>query len=262
MPRRRRFVVRGGRRGEEEKWISYADLLSAVLLIFALFIILILLNQKFEDPDPDAQVDVAQEQRIAVLEQTIEETRKGIEETVAVKTELVEELTEEFKDSELNLEVDPLTGAIRLPGSVLFSTDSSVISPEGRAFLEKFIPQYIAILMSDPFRENIEQIIIEGHTDQDGAYLYNLQLSQSRAFAVVETILGDSFPSVAHRETLQTILTANGRSFAIPIQSSDGSVNAGESRRVEFKFRMTDGKLLEQLQKIMEESKLPVTTEN
>lgn len=262
MPRRRRFVVRGGRRGEEEKWISYADLLSAVLLIFALFIILILLNQKFDDPEPDDLIVVAQEQRIAELEQTVAATRKGIEDTVAVKTELVQELTEEFQDSAQGLEVDPLTGAIRLPGSVLFGTDSSVVTPAGRAYLEKFIPQYIAILMADPFRENIEQVIVEGHTDQDGDYLYNLELSQSRAFSVVETILSDTFPSVSHREQLQTIITANGRSFAIPIVNSDGSANPEESRRVEFKFRMKDGKLLEQLQKIMEESELPVVTEN
>ncbi|WP_144530125.1 OmpA family protein, partial [Peribacillus simplex] len=82
-------------------------------------------------------------------------------------------------------EVDPQTGAIRFSGGVFFESNSSEVSPTGREYLEEFIPQYINILLSDRFRDEISQIIVEGHTDTAGGYLYNLQLSQDRALSVV-----------------------------------------------------------------------------
>jgi len=61
------------------------------------------------------------------------------------------------------IEIDQQAGAIRFPGSVLFSTNSSEIAPKGKEFLNAFIPKYLDILLQERFRSEISSIIIEGH---------------------------------------------------------------------------------------------------
>jgi len=55
------------------------------------------------------------------------------------------------------------------------------------------------------------------------------------------------------KEMLQSILTANGRSFADPVYRSDGvTVDKEASRRVVFKFRMKDSDMIDQMSAILE----------
>ncbi|GGK31621.1 membrane protein [Caldalkalibacillus thermarum] len=210
-------------------WMSYSDLMSALLLMFALFLMVSILNNQL----------------------AIEEKDRMIEEMIGVKTRIIEELVSAFEDSDLEMEVDQQTGAIRFSGGVFFETNSSAISETGREYLEKFIPKYIDILLSPQFRENIAQIIVEGHTDTAGGYLYNLQLSQNRALSVVQEIFKDDFPKFDYQEELKTVITANGRSFSVPIVDEKGKIVADQSRRVEFKFRLKDEELIEQIQELV-----------
>ena len=50
---------------------------------------------------------------------------------------------------------------------------------------------------------------------------------------------------------LQSIVTANGRSYSNPIYNDDGTVNMDASRRVEFKFRLKDEEMVEEMIKIL-----------
>jgi chemotaxis protein MotB len=134
---------------------------------------------------------------------------------------------------------------------VFFDKNSSTVSAKGVDYLEDFIPKYIEILMSDQFRDEIAQIIVEGHTDSDGGYLYNLQLSQDRALAVAQQVFAPNFPKFKYQEELKTVITANGRSFSVPILDKNGEMDPDKSRRVEFKFRLKDEQLLEKLQGMM-----------
>ena len=74
------------------------------------------------------------------------------------------------------------------------------------------------MLLSDEFRSYVAEIIIEGHTDSNGTYLHNLQLSQERALSVANYVLGDSFMSdtlglnASAKKTLLGLVTASGRS--------------------------------------------------
>ncbi|WP_180968432.1 OmpA family protein [Paenibacillus sp. FSL W8-1187] len=185
-------------------------------------------------------------------EAAIEEKNQLIEEIVGVKSKIIQELLQAFQDSDLNLEVDKQTGAIRFSGGVFFDRKSSAVSESGRQYLEQFIPKYNAILLSDRFRDQISQIIVEGHTDTDGGYLYNLQLSQDRALSVVQQVFAPDFPTFKYQDSLKNVITANGRSFSVPIRNEDGSINLDKSRRVEFKFRLKDEQLLDRLQGLMD----------
>ena len=102
---------------EEEKesiWVSYTDLMSGLVIIFALVLMVAIF--KMHSAYEEAQVAVEEKQA------AIEEQRKMIEEVVGVKSEIIAQLVKAFQDSNLNLDVDPQTGAIRFSGGVFFSS--------------------------------------------------------------------------------------------------------------------------------------------
>ena len=50
---------------------------------------------------------------------------------------------------------------------------------------------------------------------------------------------------------LQELLTAKGRSFSDPIYKADGTVDMDASRRVEFKFRLKDSEMIQEMDRIL-----------
>lgn len=240
---------------EEEKespWVSYTDLMSALLIIFALVIMITMYDTQNAY---EQQQEAIQQTTDAIKEkeEAIDQKNKMIEEVIGVKSQIIQELVKAFSDSKLELQVDQQTGAIRFSGGVFFDKKSSTVSMKGTEYLEDFIPQYINILLSDRFRDEISQIIVEGHTDTDGGYMYNLKLSQDRALSVVQQVFAPEFPKFSYQEELKTVITANGRSFSVPILDDSGVIDLDKSRRVEFKFRLKDDLLLDKLQGLMTE---------
>lgn len=234
---------------EEEKdsfWVSYTDLMSGLLVIFALVLMVAMFNMQSTYEESKAV--------IAEKEEALEKQNEMIEEIVGVKSDIIHELVKAFKDSNLNMEVDQQTGAIRFSGGVFFEKNSSEVSPTGEQYLEQFIPVYIGILLSDQFRNEVSQIVVEGHTDAEGGYLFNLKLSQDRTLSVVQKISDPEFPNFVHREELTSVITANGRAFSVPIYNNDGMIDSDKSRRVEFKFRLKDDEVLDKIQDMVTEN--------
>ena len=58
--------------------------------------------------------------------------------------------------------------------------------------------------------------------------------------------------SSAEKAVLQSIITANGRSYSDPVYAADGTVDKEASRRVVFKFRMKDSEMIDQMSEILE----------
>ena len=82
----------------------------------------------------------------------------------------------------------------------------------------------------------------------------NLRLSQNRALAVASYVLDDGYGAITRKQKrhLRTVVTANGRSFSDPVLDENGNENMDASRRVVFKFRLTDEQMIEQLKSILE----------
>jgi outer membrane protein OmpA-like peptidoglycan-associated protein len=236
---------------KESFWVSYTDLMSALLIIFALVIMITMHdNQSAYERQKEVMDQAAQD--IKQKEDIIKQKNQLIEEVIGVKSRIIQELVKAFKDSKLDLQVDQQTGAIRFSGGVFYDKKSSTVSEQGEQYLIQFIPQYINILLSKQFSDEIAQIIVEGHTDTDGSYLYNLKLSQDRALSVVQKVFDPAFPKFKHQEELKKVITANGRSFSVPVLDNSGKIDLEKSRRVEFKFRLKDEQLLEKLQGLMQ----------
>ena len=202
-----------------------------------------------------SQLDEQQSQ-IATQQSQLEQQQRQIEDLVGVRTQIISDLSTALREAEISATVDPTSGAIALASDVLFATGESQLSSEGRARIDAFLPVYLDVLFSDEYRDYVSEIIIEGHTDSVGSYIDNLLLSQQRAYNVASYVLADDYSHISDstREHLRQVATANGRSFSDLIYNEDGTENRSASRRVVFKFRLTDEQMVSQLQSILEGS--------
>lgn len=181
----------------------------------------------------------------------MDQQQKRLDDLVGVRTQIVRELTDALTAAELKARVDANTGDIMLESAVFFDVGKNAIKEGGRQFLERFIPVYLGVLLQPEYEDYLGEIIIEGHTDTQGTYLVNLELSQERALSVATYCL--EMPQLTERQLskLRDILTAKGRSYSDPIFNPDGSINMDASRRVEFKFRMKDSEMIDEIRQIL-----------
>lgn len=245
-------------------WQSYSDLMAALLLMFVLVMSVILLdsmnfyNKKTIEEENSRKKFEEQQLLLDEKNKAIEEQQKQIDRLIGIKEEIIKELSETFETSDLVITVDQETGSIVFDSNVLFDTDSYQLSPEGEKFLGEFVPLYFNSLLTGEHKQFISEIIIEGHTDTNGSYMYNLELSQKRAFSVCEYCLEKIdlklLDSELQIDNIRKILTANGRSWSTPIYKDSLclEVDMNASRRVEFKFRLKDDEMITQMKDILE----------
>lgn len=200
------------------------------------------------------------EQQLDAYRDELQKKQGQLEQMVGVKAQIVQQLSSALRKSGIDVSVDEQTGAIALPSQMLFTTNSATLSDGGQKYLRRFLPVYLDVLLSDELRSYVAEIIIEGHTDSNGTYLHNLQLSQERALSVANYVLGDSFMSdtlglnASAKKTLLGLVTASGRSFSAPVLDANGDEDQNASRRVEIKFRLKDDETIaatEELLKLM-----------
>ena len=196
----------------------------------------------------------AQQSQIAEQQSQLQLQQQQIEDLVGVRTQSISDLTRALREANISATVDPTSGAIALASDVLFATGESQLTDEGRSRIDAFLPVYLDVLFSEEYRGYVSEIIIEGHTDSVGSYISNLLLSQQRAYNVASYVLADGYPYISEetRAHLRQVTTANGRSESDLIYDADGTENQSASRRVVFKFRLTDEQMVAQLQSILE----------
>lgn len=188
--------------------------------------------------------------------QELAATKSELQNIVGIRTDIIGALQSAFNNS--SMKVDAQTGSITFSSDVLFRYNSATLTAESKKTLQEIIPMYLDVLLQDQFRGYIAEIIIEGHTDTDGGYQSNMELSYERANAVADFCLNKrNGLSEEKIEQLQQILTVNGKSWSNPIYKKDSSGNATEevdmpsSRRVEIKFRLKEDEMIEKISGIL-----------
>lgn len=194
-------------------------------------------------------------QQAALDEKTalLKDQQEQIDQIIGVKADVIEALKKEFSKNNIDVNIDAQTGALTLQSNVLFNYDESDLSDAGKTALEQILPIYCKALLQDDYKDYLAEIIIDGYTDTDGDYSYNLQLSQQRSLAVAQYLLDiqGNFLSSDQSGDLQQFLTVNGHSMANPVLDADGNVDKDASRRVEIKFRLKDDEMIDELNQIM-----------
>ncbi len=158
-----------------------------------------------------------------------------------------EELVEKLKEADIDAEVDKLTGNVKISDLQLFELNSYTLTPQGKAYLDKFIPIYINTIYSkEILKDNITNIVVQGHTDshtfaglktEDEQFAKNMELSLLRANAVADYAFKTNFDK-KNSEKLRKMLVVEGKSFSEPILDENGKEDYAKSRRVEMKVRV------------------------
>lgn len=207
--------------------------------------------------EAEKQKDLVQEllKKSELRSQAIKEitaTFKGLQ------TGLYKKLEEEFKNDLPRWNATLMKDStIRFnEPDVLFRAGDATLQDKFIEILNDFFPRYEEILSSERFRNEIEEIRVEGHTssewqnasDRKLRYTENVKLSQARALSVIKYSI--SLINQKEKEDwLSKKIRANGLGFAKLIYN-EGLEDKDLSRRVEFRV-MT--KTREKIVKIIQE---------
>lgn len=219
-------------------WLSVSDLMTGLMVIF-LFVAIAYISR-------------------------VQKNQSVLTDYVETKNEMHQKLVQEFAADTVKWQMaigKDLTMKFKNP-TVLFATGSYELTPDFKAILDEFLPRYFNILLNDSLSNKIQEVRIEGHTDDvpipcydPDPYIANAMLSQQRALSVIRYFRNMPAyqrytPEQQHQ--LEFWLTANGLSYGKALDSdglytlqSGKPIDKSLSRRVEFRIVTTGDEVLE-----------------
>ncbi len=214
-------AIRRTRKEEDDEsyFISMADMMVGLLFIFLILVLYFAMAFR----QTTDQLSGANDARKHILET------------------LKERLDERFKPLGLTVTINPETGVLSLPNSILFATGQYSLSPQGKQAVG-IVARELALVLPcyadhrpgvklerrcKPSHHRIDAIFVEGHTDsvplnRAGIISDNLDLSTLRATHTFRQLVA-SAPEL-------NLLTNNAGSRPVPILSVSGY---GDQRLVE-----------------------------
>ncbi len=147
------------------------------------------------------------------------------------------------------INIDKKSGSLRLASNILFDKGSATLKDGAKSELKANFIEYVSALIGNRnISEHLDKIIIEGHSDSDGSYLYNLNLSQRRAYAVMNYLLTLDY---IKKHNIKEKLVASGRSYLDTIKVN-GVEDKDASRRIEVKFRLKNEDAMYEIERILD----------
>ena len=176
----------------------------------------------------------------------LQQQKAQIKGLTGIKIKVIAELKQSLGE---HVKIDAESGSLRLSSNILFTKGSATLKESSKKALKKLFINYIGALTSNRnIKDHLDRIVIEGHTDSDGSYLYNLDLSQKRAYAVMHYLLTLDFTK---KNNLKPLLVASGRSYQ-DIIMKDGVEDKAASRRIEIKFTLKNEDAMNEIEKILD----------
>ena len=204
--------------------LSTGDLMAGLLFIFILLLMGALLQ----------------------VQEKAEQDEEVVRRYDMIKTQLYIDLQDEFKE-DLKVWRATIDSSLCIrfqEPAMLFDNNEAILKPMFKDILNDFFPRYIQVLIRPEYKDNIVEIRIEGHTDSNGGYFHNMELSQNRTRSVLEYCFG--LMTEEQIEWAKSLITANGLSSSQPILVH-GVEDKSLSRRVEFRVRTNAEKQLEDI---------------
>ncbi len=200
-------------------WVTMADLLLGLAIIFITLFVLAMTG---------------------FSQQNIQQQK--------VQMEVSEKIGAELEKAKIDVDIDKMTGDLKISDVELFELGSWELSANGKKLLDKLAPIYINSIFADKELSNqIQYIIIQGHTDsqmyaglksKDEQFLKNMDLSLKRANSVAEYIFKTNYDK-KYADQFRKIVVVEGKSFNEPVLVN-GVENFDKSRRVELKLKVKD----------------------
>ena len=161
-----------------------------------------------------------------------------VQSVTATRDDILGELARAFQEADVDVQIDPRSGSIRLGDEILFAFNESALSDAGKEYLDRFVGVYASVVLGDAFADQIDGIEIGGHTDTAGSFEINQALSEQRAQAVYDYCMESTANGMddAQRAAFEQKAIVKGYSFSDPVFDDKGEINADASRRVEIRF--------------------------
>ena len=199
--------------GEKPFWISFADLMSALMVLFLLVMTVALL---------------AVTKPISEAEKKKAERREEIEQLLSK----IETATSQYP----GVSIDKTRKVIEFGNQAQFRYKESTLDAPQVLLLRKFVTDAVLKYTSDELGKKwFKQIIVEGFTDKQGSYLYNLNLSLDRSQRVLCALLEQrpDIPKILSDNELNQVRDL----FFVGGYSFNGSkLTDEESRRIELQL--------------------------
>jgi outer membrane protein OmpA-like peptidoglycan-associated protein len=203
--------------GEKPFWISFSDLMTALMVVFLLVMSVALLSVT---KDVTA-AQKAEAQRREDIKELLAELKKASERDVFSGVTVHDDLQNPYID---------------FGWLATFDLDRSYLTRGQATFLRAFIPEILAVADTEKGRHWFKQVVVEGYTDKTGQYLHNLDLSLRRSERVVCVLLETPGPADAPLTDKQKVQVRH--LFLVGGYSSNSAkADAASSRRIELKLK-------------------------
>jgi len=174
-------------------------------------------------------------------------TKEKIKNLTGIKVKVITLLKQSLGS---DMQIDPKNGSIRLSANVLFEEGKHELKLQAKKALEKTVYKYFnTIIENEEINKHIDKIFIEGHTNTKGSFLYNLNLSQQRAYSVMDFLFSLGFDE---KDRLRHLVVASGRSYLDPIYNADNIEDKDASRRIEIKFSLKNEEAIKEIEAILD----------
>lgn len=211
---------------EKPFWISYADLMTALMVLFLVVMVasLLSLTQTLSSLESTrAKYDDFQ--------RTTAQAQKARDQQTARIDRFWGQLERSTKD--LGVKLNRNDRLVNFGTRGRFESGSSRLSPSDQALIRRFSSRLLKQANSDNGRRVVRQVVAEGYADRRGTYLFNLNLSSNRGQRVLCTLLqggGTQALSRAEKTQVRNLFRVDGFSFNATKRS------LAESRRVEIRI--------------------------
>lgn len=203
---------RRGSQGEAEKpfWISFADLMTALMVLFLVVMAVALL---------------AVTRTVSAREALEASHKKDVNNCMAQAVSAAKR--------HIGVKVDLDRRVIDFGDRARFAFGSSVLAPEQEAVLRRFVPELLSMAQTPSCKRVLKRVVVEGYTDRAGTYLGNLNLSlmrSQRVLCAMFTTSGADALTEVQKDAVRDVFLVGGFAF------NSSKDTAEESRRVEMRL--------------------------
>lgn len=206
---------------EKPFWISFSDLMTALMVLFLVTMTVSLLDvtQKISAADRKKEADLRHQRlRMAEINQILAQIKKATHSYPGITVR---------------------GNSVDFGNRVGFDYRRHTLTPEQAELLRDFVPNILDAVRTPVGDRWFKRVLVEGFTDQRGTYIYNLNLSLQRSERVLCVLLSTG-SAVTHalsdpdRRMIRDHFLVGGSSFNFL------KASYRESRRVELKLEFLE----------------------
>lgn len=253
-------------------WISFSDLMSALLLIFLLAVVVLVVSLTHKQQELAAEQEQAREDAAAFAAQKESLTSQiaTLRDREEVRTQIVEEIRDTLLQRGIEVEVSDDSSVLHIPTSALGFASGSFEIQSAHRQVALTIGEVIsdAVRTDDRYRA-LDTVFVEGHTDSekfDGLEgTGNWGLSTFRAISLWRLWDAD-LPSSQQLDALERadgepIFSVSGYADSRPVQEKQtNDEQRAANRRIDVRFTVK-GPTADELATIVEESDAGLTAD-